>query len=172
MLLPSLSTLALKLIFIVFLFAVAIYLGLSGEPSGPAREPPQGSAKLAVAAGIGCLAQLTGTGGGILTTATLKAFGLSLERILAISSVTTFVIGTLSTVGAVITGWHAPGRPPYSLGYIDLVIWAAMMPTVMIAVPLGVRWGHRLRKKTLTRLLTALLLGTAVEMTIKLVHQR
>jgi len=170
-LLPLLSTFALKVIFILFLLATATYLGFSGDSSATEREPPQGAAKVGVAAAIGCLAQLTGTGGGLATTGTLKAFGVSLERILAISSATTFVVGIVSTVGAIITGWHAPGRPPYSLGYVDLVVWAAMVPTVLIAAPLGVRWGHRLRRKVLTRLLTALLLGTAIEMAIKLVHE-
>ena len=85
---------------------------------------------------------------------------------------TTLLIGTVSTAGAIISGWHAPGRPPHSLGYVDLVVWAAMVPTVMIAAPLGVRWGHRLSKTWLTRLLTTMLFATAIEMAIKVFHER
>ena len=47
--------------------------------------------------------------------------------------------GTIATIGGIITGWHARDLPSYSLGYVDLVIFIVMMPTVMISAPLGRR---------------------------------
>jgi uncharacterized membrane protein YfcA len=58
---PWLSTEVLKAIFALFLFATVVYLAFFDDAD--TREPLRGLAKLAAAAGIGALAQVTGTGG-------------------------------------------------------------------------------------------------------------
>jgi uncharacterized membrane protein YfcA len=66
-LLPFTSTVVLKIIFIVFLLGTAIYMAFFDDPAAVAHgpvQPLQGTAKLGVAAAIGCLSQLTGTGAG------------------------------------------------------------------------------------------------------------
>ena len=79
-----------------------------------------------------------------------------------------WTIAGLVTIGAIVGGWHALGLPAYSLGYVDLAIFAAMMPTIMIAAPIGVRVGHMLSETWLRRIYTVLLFVIAVDLIRKL----
>ena len=77
--------------------------------------------------------------------------------------------GAVATIGAIVGGWHALGLPSYSLGYVDLAIFAAMMPTIMIVAPVGVRVGHMLSETWLRRIFTVLLFVIAADLIRKLV---
>ena len=76
----------------------------------------------------------------------------------------------VGTIGAILAGWHAKGLPSYSLGYVDLIIFAAMIPAVMIAAPIGVRTGHTLSEAWLRRTFTVLLFIIAADLIAKLMH--
>jgi uncharacterized membrane protein YfcA len=168
-LLPYASTEILQFIFALFMLTVGVYEGLLKDRLMIAPAAPQGAVKLAVAAAIGCLAALTGTGGGTMTTPVLQAFSVRLEAAIATASATGLVTGTVATIGAVVGGWHTPNLPAHSLGYVDLAIFAAMLPTIMIAAPIGVRAGHRLSEVWLRRIYTALLLVIAFDLIRRLV---
>ncbi len=54
----------------------------------------------------------------------------------------TKIVKRIRRAGALVGGGHVRGLPAYSLGYVDFAIFIAMMPTILIATPLGVRAGH------------------------------
>jgi uncharacterized protein len=168
-LLPYASTELLQVIFAIFTVTVGVYEGFLKDRLVIAHAPPQGAAKLGVASAIGCVAALTGTGGGTLATPVLQAFSMRMEAAIATSSATGLVTGVVATIGAVAGGWHAFNLPAYSLGYVDLAIFAAMMPTILIAAPMGVRVGHMLSEIWLRRIYTVLLFVIAVDLIRKLV---
>ena len=168
-LLPYASTELLQVIFAIFMVTVGVYEGFLKDRLVFARTPPQGAKKLGVASAIGCLAALTGTGGGTMATPILQTFSMKMQAAIAVSSATGLVSGTVATVGAIAGGWHALGLPSYSLGYVDLAIFAAMMPTIMIAAPVGVRVGHMLSETWLRRVYTVLLFVIAADLIRKLV---
>jgi len=168
-LLPLASTEILQAIFATFMVTVGVYEGFFKNRMMIAKAAPRGAVKLAVAAAIGCLAALTGTGGGTITTPTLQAFSVRLEAAIATASATGLVTGAVATIGAVVSGWHVRDLPPYSLGYVDLAIFAAMMPTILIAAPIGVRAGHWLSEAWLRRVYTMLLFVIAADLIRKLV---
>jgi uncharacterized protein len=168
-LLPYCSTEILTAVFAVYLIAVAIYEGfVKGHVT--AKVPLDGAVKAAVASAIGCVAALTGTAGGTVATPVQQAFGVRIEAAIATSSATGLVTGTIGTIGAILAGWRAQGLPSYSLGYVDLVVFAAMLPAVMIAAPIGVRIGHLLSEAWLRRTFTILLFIIAVDLIAKLAH--
>src|SRR3977135_3736524 len=82
-LLPFASTEVLKVIFALFMVTVGVYVGFVGDRFVIAHEAPRGAIKLGVASAIGCVAALTGTGGGTMVTPILKAFGVKLEAAIA-----------------------------------------------------------------------------------------
>jgi uncharacterized membrane protein YfcA len=163
------STEALQVIFAIFMLSVGIYEGFLKDRMVVAKSAPQGPVKVALAAVIGFVAALTGTGGGTLTTPALQAFSVRLQTAIAIASATGLVTGTVATVGAILSGWHTPDLPSYSLGYVDLVIFAAMLPAILIAAPLGVRIGHRLSENWLRRVYTVLLFVIAFDLMRRLI---
>ena len=168
-LLPYASTELLQVIFAIFMVTVGVYEGFLKDHLVFARTPPQGAKKVGVASAIGCLAALTGTGGGTMATPILQAFSMKMQAAIAVSSATGVVSGAVATIGAIVGGWHALGLPSYSLGYVDLAIFAAMMPTIMIAAPVGVRVGHMLSETWLRRVYTVLLFVIAADLIRKLV---
>jgi len=168
-LLPYASTELLQVIFAIFMVTVGVYEGFLKDRLVFAHTPPQGAKKVGVASAIGCLAALTGTGGGTMAMPILQAFSMKMQAAIAVSSATGLVSGTVATVGAIAGGWHALGLPSYSLGYVDLAIFAAMMPTIMIAAPVGVRVGHMLSETWLRRVYTVLLFVIAADLIRKLV---
>jgi uncharacterized protein len=167
-LLPYASTEILQILFALFLLTAGIYQGFLKDRLALGRQPPQGVAKVSLASAIGCLAALTGTGGGTLTTPILHAFSMKLKTAIAIASAGGLVTGTVATIGAIAGGWRTQGLPAYSLGYVDLPIFAAMMPTIMIAAPFGAHAGHRLSEVWLRRIYTVLLFVIAVDLIRKL----
>jgi uncharacterized protein len=148
---------------------VGVYEGFLKDRLVFAHTPPQGAEKVGVASAIGCLAALTGTGGGTMATPILQAFSMKMQAAIAVSSATGLVSGVVATIGAIVGGWRALGLPSYSLGYVDLAIFAAMMPTIMIAAPVGVRVGHMLSETWLRRIYTVLLFVIAADLIRKLV---
>jgi uncharacterized protein len=168
-LLPFILTQVLQAIFAAFMVAIGVYEGFLKDRLVIASAPPRGAVKLALAAAIGCLAALTGTGGGAMTTPALQAFGVRLEAAIATASATGLVTGTIATIGAAVNGWHVRDLPAYSVGYIDLAIFAAMLPGILIAAPFGVRAGHRLSEAWLRRIYTVLLFVIAFDLIRKLV---
>lgn len=167
-LVPFASTEILQVIFAAFMVAVGVYEGFFKNRLVIAKAPPRGAVKFSIAAAIGCLAALTGTGGGTLTTPALQAFNVRLEAAIATASATGLVTGAVATIGAIVSGWNAPNLPAYSLGYVDLAIFIAMMPTILIAAPIGVRAGHRLSETWLRRIYTVLLFVIAADLIRKL----
>ncbi|WP_462120703.1 TSUP family transporter [Methylorubrum extorquens] len=107
---------------------------------------------------------MTGTSGGTLTTPILSTCGLALEKAIAIASATGLVTGSIATIGGILSGWHAPDRPSYSLGYVDVVIFVVMMPTVMISAPWGVSVGEKFSETTLQRTYAALLILVGLDL--------
>ncbi len=164
LLLPFLSTEMLKAIFVVFMLVLCVYEGFVPDRIVVATSPPRGLRQIGVAAGIGCSAALTGTAGGAITTPVLKAFSTPLRNASAIGIAGGLVVGLVSSGGAIFNGWETPGRPAYSLGYIDLPIFLAMLPTSMLGAPFGVKIGNALSKVWMQRLYALLLFVVAVDM--------
>jgi uncharacterized membrane protein YfcA len=129
---------------------------------------PRTPAELGVASAIGCIATLTGTAGGTLTTPVLQAFGVTLASAIAIASATGLVTGSIGSIGAIAAGWHAPSLPAYCLGYVDGVIFAAMLPAIMYSTPIGIRTQRLLSETWLQRAYTVMLFISAADLLLKL----
>jgi uncharacterized protein len=82
-LLPYASTELLQVIFAIFMVTVGVYEGFLKDRLVFAHTPPQGAKKVGVASAIGCLAALTGTGGGTMATPILQAFSMKMQAVIA-----------------------------------------------------------------------------------------
>ena len=64
-------------------------------------------------------------------------------------------------------GWGAEGRPPLSLGYVNLPAAVVMGVMTALSAPLGARLAHRLDQRLLKKAFAVYLLGTAVSVVLK-----
>ena len=165
---PYVSTEIFKVIFIVYLVGVAAYIGFAPESVVMSEFPPTGPVKILLAAIVGLASTLTGTGGGALTTSSLKAYSVPLKKAIATSSATGLAVGVVGTIGYVWQGLAAPDRPAYSIGYVSILVFCGMLPTIFIGAPLGVKVNNRLEDNTLKYTFTAFLFLVAADMIYKL----
>ncbi len=63
-----------------------------------------------------------------------------------------------------VNGLDIAGRAPWSLGYVDVVAVAVMLPAILVSAPLGVKLASRLGERLLRRLFGVFLIGIAADM--------
>lgn len=109
---------------------------------------------------IGAISALLSVGGGAFVTMLLTLYGRTIRAAVGTSA----GIGTLITLpgalGFMWAGWGQPGLPPLSIGYVSLIGAALMIPTSVLAAPLGARVSHGISRRAL-ELAFAALLATA-----------
>jgi uncharacterized membrane protein YfcA len=142
----------LKTIFMAYLLlCVIIMLVLKSNPKKADGFPGQ-QGQIWGGVVIGALSVLLGVGGGTFVTPYFRLYGCRLKKAIGISSATTIVIGVVGAVGMIVTGWNAPGRVPYSLGYVSVIAAVLVAPLMFWLSPYGVTVAQRLSRAWLKAL--------------------
>lgn len=118
----------------------------------------------AMAAVTGLFSALMGIGGGTLSVPLLAAFSVEIRRAVGTAAAFGFLIAVPATLGFVISGWGVPGRPPMSIGYVNLAAAAVILPFSTAAAPLGARLAHWVDPVWIRRVFAVFLLVTALRM--------
>ena len=164
---PRLSGEVLTLLFALVAVLVAVQL-IVGRPDFALRDyVPFGAAALPGGAGIGALSALMGIGGGSLTVPLMLLCRVDAHRAVGTAAAIGVVIAVPATLGYLVSGVGAEGRPPGSVGYVSLPGFALVAGTALLTVPLGVRLAHRLPADRLRRWFGVLLLLVAANMARK-----
>jgi uncharacterized protein len=98
---------------------------------------------------VGLVSTLMSIGGGIFITALMTLYGQPMQRAVATSSAFGPIIAIPGALGFVWAGWHAAGRPPGSLGYVSVLGALLIIPTSVLAAPLGVHIAHGISRRKL-----------------------
>ena len=148
---------SLTLVFGLLIGVFALNMGLAnGLPV--LRSPPAGPVASRVTAWItGTLSALLGFGGAVISVPALRAAGLGMHRAVGTGAAIGFLIALPGTLGHVLAGWGEPGRPEWSLGYVNLWALALLAPFTVAAAPLGARVSHRTEPERLRRVFAAYL---------------
>lgn len=136
----------LKIIFLAYLIVCIIVLLVLRDQKPGGRGGPRGWPARFAATVIGAFSTMLGIGGGTLVVPYLRLHRIGMKRALGVSSATTIAIGAMGSIGMIIVGWGAPGRLPYSLGYISIVAAVLIAPLMYWMSPLGVSAAHKLSK--------------------------
>lgn len=156
---PVLST-----VFGVVALTVAVYMTVVPDTVRLSNHPPRGLLKHAIAAAIGLISAMMGIGGGTLTVPTLTLSSYPIRRAVGTSSAVGLLIAVPGALGFVIGGWGVEGRPEFSLGYVNLLALALIVPTSMLSAPFGAKLAHSLPPAMLRRAFAGFLALTAVKM--------
>lgn len=122
---------------------------------------PKGWASEVVGFVIGVFSALMSIGGGAFMTTFLTLYGRPILPAVATSSGFGPLIAIPGVIGFGWAGWHEPNVPPLSLGYVNLLAVALVIPSSLLTAPLGVRVAHAFTRRQL-ELAFAAFLGVVV----------
>ncbi len=157
----------LAIVYGVCLALIAAQMGLMPERFTLARDVPTGWTRRGVGTGIGLLSAMMGIGGGSFGGMMLTLCGRPIHQAVATASGFGVAIGAAATVGFVVFGWDASGRPPLSVGYVNVPAAIVMGLLTTLVAPYGARLAHRLDKRVLRKAFALYLLATALSVVVK-----
>jgi uncharacterized membrane protein YfcA len=151
-------------VFATVALVVALYMAFWNPLHVFSQTLPGGAGKHAMAGTIGMISSMMGIGGGTLGVPVLTLFGFPIHRAVGSAAALGLIIGIPGTLAFVASGWDAAGRPPYSVGYVNLLALAMILPTSMCFAPFGARAAHSLNPRRLRQVFALFLALTAGRM--------
>jgi uncharacterized membrane protein YfcA len=119
----------------------------------PVESPEPRSFSRRVWVGLGVLAggvsAMMGIGGGTVCVPLLNFLGYDIRRAVGTSAAIGFIIGLPGALVYIATGWGAEGLPPFSLGYVNLLAAAIIIPLSTTFARLGVYLAHTIPRRAL-----------------------
>jgi uncharacterized membrane protein YfcA len=130
-----------------------------------ARNLPQGrAAQPALAGTIGTVSAMMGIGGGTLGVPILTACSVPVHRAVGTAAAFGLIIAVPAVIALIVAGWGVEGRPPLSLGYVNLVAAALILPISTALAPRGAQLAHALDAKWVKRAFAIFLAITSLRM--------
>ncbi|EFH09889.1 hypothetical protein HMPREF0731_3886 [Pseudoroseomonas cervicalis ATCC 49957] len=155
---------ALSAVFATIALLVAVNMGFTGVDFKLRDTTPRGAGLWGIGGFIGTVSAMMGIGGGTVGVPILSMFGTPIRSAVATSSVFGLIISIPATIGFLYGGWGAHDLPPYSLGYVNLIGFALIVPSSILATPWGVHLAHTIPPLALKRAFAVFLAITAVRM--------
>ncbi|MBG6209480.1 putative membrane protein YfcA [Labrenzia sp. EL_126] len=149
---------ALTFVFGVVALAVAANMILRKEGSHLADKLPGSPIREVLGFLIGGVSVMMGIGGGTLGVPTLTLFNYPIRKAVGTAAAIGLIIAVPGTLLSVYFGFDLDGRPPLSLGYVNLIGFILIIPASTLTAPLGAKIAHAIDPAKL-KLVFALFLG-------------
>ena len=163
LLVAQLASIVLQAIFGVLALVVGLYMGVGRSEWRLGPAVPSGAGRAVASPAIGFLSVLMGIGGGSFGVPFMSLFSVPIHRAVA----TAAGFGVLIAVPAVLGFLFIQideGRPPFTLGAINLVAFGIVIAMTLLTTPLGVRLAHAMDPKPLKRVFAVFLILVALNM--------
>ncbi|MDX1779823.1 MAG: sulfite exporter TauE/SafE family protein [Thalassovita sp.] len=126
--------------------------------------PESNIVHVAISGVTGLFSSLMGIGGGTLSVPILSAFSVDIRRAVGTASAFGVVIAVPAVIGFVMSGWGVEGRPPLSLGFVNVAAALVILPFTVGFAPVGARIAHAVDTKWIKRVFALFLFITAIRM--------
>ena len=146
-----LSSGMLRAIFAFCSLVIALRLLFGKEHWKLADDVPRGIWKYVAGWSIGFFSTFMGIGGGVFNNTYMTLFGRPIHQAVATSSGTGILISIPGVIGYMWAGWGVAGLPPFSIGYINLLMVLVIIPVTLLVAPIGVKLAHSLSKRNLEK---------------------
>ncbi len=154
----------LAMVFATLALLVAIKMVFLPESRNLTEEVPRGMPVSVIPVAIGCFSTMMGIGGGTFSVMTLTLFNEPIHRAVGTAALFGLVISLPGTLGFIVAGWDDPRTPMASLGFVSLIGFACIVPTTVLAAPLGAKIAHSFSEKRLSMLFGAFLIIASVRL--------
>ena len=156
------ASFAKPVVFKVVFIAVSLFLAarmIAGKDAWQLGDKlPSASGMAGYGFVIGSSSSLMGIGGGLVANVVLSLYKSPIHTTIATASGVGLIVSIPGALGYVVSGWHHPGLPPFSLGYVSLIGVALLTPLSLMTVPYGVSLAHRMKKRQMEIALAAYLI--------------
>lgn len=149
---------ALTLVFGFVALAVSANMMFRKDGAHLAESLPGTPVKEVLGFLIGGISVMMGIGGGTLGVPTLTLFNYPIRKAVGTAAAIGLIIAVPGTLLSIYFGWDEAGRPPFSLGFVNLVGFVLIIPASTFAAPLGAKIAHAIDPSKL-KLVFALFLG-------------
>jgi uncharacterized membrane protein YfcA len=117
-----------------------------------------------IGASIGGISTLMGIGGGTLSVPVLSAFRVPMHRAVGTAAAIGMFIGLPGAIGFLIHGLGVPNLPPGSVGYVNLLGMALIVPATMLTAGWGAKLANAIDARRLRQLFALFLALTCLRM--------
>ena len=155
---------ALMLVFGLVGLAVSVNLARPKTLVLAPDLPQRRAAQPALAGTIGTVSAMMGIGGGTLGVPILTAFSVPVHRAVGTASAFGLIIAVPAVLALIVAGLGVEDRPPLSLGYVNLVATALILPISTALAPRGAQLAHALDAKWVKRAFAVFLAITSLRM--------
>ena len=161
----------LTVIFASMALLIAIKMGSNFQAAPLGQHMPARIGSTAFGTLIGGVSTLIGVGGGTLSVPILSSFGIPMRTAVGTSALIGCFISIPGTLAFIINGWHQSQLPPWSLGYVNVLCFALIVPTSMLSTSWGAALASRINNQHLQKVFALFLLITAAHMFYGLLQQ-
>ena len=119
---------------------------------------------------VGLVSTLMSIGGGVFITTFMTLYGRPIHQAIATASGFGPIIAVPGAIGFAWAGWRAAGLPPGSLGYVNLLGTAMIVPASVLAAPLGARIAHSISRRKLELCFAVFLAAVSARFLLSLLH--
>ena len=112
----------------------------------------------------GAISAMMGIGGGTVCVPVLNFLGYDIRRAVGTSAAIGFVIGLPGALIYAGTGFWQTDLPPFSIGYVNLIAAALIIPLTTSFAHVGVRIAHTISQRALRLAFGAFLMLTSIRM--------
>ena len=113
---------------------------------------------------VGLVAGLLGLGVAGLGVPLMSRFEASVRAAVAAAALIGALAAALAVLRFVAAGLPVPGLPPWSVGYVNVLGFALIVPVALLVAPLGAAWSHRVSVLILKRIFAGFLVVNAIRM--------
>lgn len=113
---------------------------------------------------IGGISTLMGIGGGTLSVPILNAYQTPMHKAVGTGATLGMVISLPGALAFLVNGWGVPNLPPASLGYVNLLGMALIVPATMVTTHWGARLAHAIDARRLRQVFAVFLTLTSLRM--------
>ena len=142
----------------------------SGKGANEDPEKATGHLRLYALCGavMGLIAGLTGIGGGLILVPLLVFWmNVPLRQAIGTSSATIILTASGGIISYIINGIGIVGLPPYSVGYINLIMWISLVIPGVLFAGFCAKNAHRVNQKHVRTLFFAITFMVGIGMILK-----
>jgi len=159
-----LSGASLTAVFACIALLVAVNMAFKRDGFAVADGLPGTAGTALLGSGIGGVSTLMGIGGGTLSVPILNALRVPMHTAVGTGAMLGMVISFPGTLAFVLNGLDVPLRPPFSLGYVNLLGFALIVPATLATTGWGAKLAHSINARRLRQVFAVFLALTAARM--------